>query len=109
MAYIDVDLRDMRQTLGKEVVDMSSLKVKKLNKTTRGIVGNFIIKATDVGNSMQVATQFWKKQGGEYRKLPYKLPSKNLCDFFNEDIYFIPEILKVSNVLSPLPSPVPSV
>jgi hypothetical protein len=109
MAYIDVEVREVKQISGKKFVDLTNLKVKKLNKTTRGIVGHFTVKAADLGNNMQVAIQFWKKQGGEYRQLPYRLPSKNLCDYFNEDDIFMPEILKVSNVSSPLPCPVPQV
>jgi hypothetical protein len=99
----------VKQLSGENIVDFSTLKVKKLNKTTRGIVGNIIIKAADVDNSLQVALQFWTKQGGEFRQLPYKLPPKNLCDFLNEDTMFIPGLVEVSNIPYPMPCPVPQV
>jgi hypothetical protein len=95
--------------LGEKVVDWSNMKVKKLNKTTRGMAGSFIVKSADLDNNMQVLVQFWKKQGGEFRQMPYKFPSKNLCDFFNEDPHFIPGVFEVSNIPSPLPCPVPRV
>jgi hypothetical protein len=109
MAYIDVEVREIKQISGEKFVDLTNLKVKKLNKTTRGIVGHFVVKTADVGKNMQVMVEVWQKQGGEYRKLPYRLPSKNLCDFFNEDVVFMPEILEVSNISLPLSCPVPQV
>lgn len=95
----------MKQISGKEIADFTSFKVKKLNKTARGIVGNIILHASDVDNTMMVEARLSQKQGGEYRRLPYKLPPKKLCDFFNEDVYVFPDVVKVSNVPSPLPCP----
>jgi hypothetical protein len=109
MAYIDVEVREFRQISGAEVVEFSALKIKKLNRTAQGMFINFTLKAADIDNDMQVAVKLSKKQGGEYRQLPYKLPPSDLCDFFNEDKYAMPDLVKVSNVPYPLPCPAPQV
>jgi hypothetical protein len=45
------------------------------------------------------------KQGGEYRLLPYKLPKKPLCDFVNEDAFFLPKAVNVSEIRFPMACP----
>jgi Protein of unknown function (DUF1091) len=71
--------------------------------------GNLTLFASDADNTKQVEAKMWKKQGGEYRLLPFKLPAKNLCDFLNQDTIVIPDMVKVSNIPSPMPCPVPQV
>lgn len=46
-----------------------------------------------------------KKQGGEYRKLPFKLMPKGMCSFINEDEFFFPELNKYSDINLPVPCP----
>lgn len=106
VAYIDVEVRELRQILGVEIVDIKGLKIKKLNKTARGMVGSVIVLASDIDNTLIVEVKLSIKQGGEYRKLPYKLPPTNFCDCINKDVYAFPDLVKVSNIPSPLPCPV---
>ena len=49
------------------------------------------------------------KQGGEYRLLPFKLPKKALCDFVNEDIYFLPKAVNVTDITFPVSCPLETV
>jgi hypothetical protein len=105
-AYIDLEIQDFKQILGGQFSDFSNVRVKKLNKTTRGLFGNINLMVSDFDNSMQVEAKMSKKQGGEYRKLPYRLPPKKLCDFFNEDIFFYPDLVKTSNLPLPFPCPI---
>jgi hypothetical protein len=85
------------------------VKVKKLNKTHRGIIGSFVVNSPDVDNDLMVEARMLQKQGGEYRLMPYNLPKKSFCDFFNEDEVIVPELVKVSNIPKPMPCPVPMV
>lgn len=39
-----------------------------------------------------------KKQGGEYRYLPYTIPPSPYCDALESDKYFYPEIAKYSDL-----------
>ena len=49
--------------------------------------------------------RMYLKQGGEYRELPYKLPKKPICDFVNEDSFFIPKTVNVSDITLPFSCP----
>jgi hypothetical protein len=102
-------LRDFKQISGAEFIDMSELKVKKLNKTHRGLIGSFTVKSSEIDNSVKVKAKLLKKQGGEYRLMPYNLPMKNICDFFNEDIVIVPELAKYSDIPQPVSCPLPAV
>lgn len=86
--------------------DFTSLKVKKLNKTSRGIYGNISLLVNGFDNTMKCEAKMSHKQGGEYRRLPYRLPPKNLCDFLNEDTFFYPELVTVSDIPKPIPCPI---
>jgi hypothetical protein len=106
LAYLDLEVREIKQIEGTGLADFTSFKIKKLNKTTRGIFGTIVVPVADYfDNNLQVGVRLLKKQGGEYRQMPFKLPPKNLCDFFNEDDFFMPDVVAASDVPSPLPCP----
>lgn len=88
---------------------MTGMKIRKVNKTHRGVTGDIVMLVSDVDNEMLVEARLAQKQGGEYRLLPYKLPQKKLCSFFDEDTIFFPEFTKASNISLPFPCPVPKV
>lgn len=89
-------------------MDWTNLKVKKLNKTTRGLVGNVTVhKPLDKSYLVEIA--FFLKQGGEYRKSPYKLAKRSIYDFLKDDEYFYPDMAKVSNFPYPAVDPFPKV
>jgi hypothetical protein len=105
LAYLDIDFQSCEQTVGQNGFSNFGLKVKRVNKTTRGFFGS-VEQLVIADNSYQVSAQLWKKQGGEYRKLPYNFPASNLCDSLSQDSYVFPELAQVSDVDYPLPCPV---
>lgn len=83
-AYFDVQLDrfDVVES-DKEVYDLSNIKVRKVNKI-RSLVGEWIIKQP-TGNDVIFEIKIYKKQGNEYRLLPYKVLPQPLCDVFSAD------------------------
>lgn len=47
-----------------------------------------------------------KKQGGEYRMLPYNIPLTKMCDTLEKDIYIFPELAEASDMPYPISCPV---
>lgn len=70
-------------------------KVKKVNKT-RSIFGSFFYHVP-FGNDIKVEIKTLKKQGGEYRYLPYTLLPGPFCDILGSDKYLYPDIAKHSD------------
>jgi hypothetical protein len=83
------------------------MMVKKINKTSRAIVGTIRVLSSEFDNVAKVELVLFKKQGGEYRKMPYNIPPSACCDFLNKDKNFYPEYVKVSNSPFPMPCPYP--
>jgi hypothetical protein len=81
--------------------------MKKVNKTTRALVGTFQIIYPDFDNNVTAEVLLYKKQGGEFRKLPYNSPPKPICNALNDDIFLIPEFGAASDF--PIPTPCPLV
>lgn len=102
--YLDIEFQSCEQTLGQETFADFGLKVKRVNKTTRGFFGTVVLRVT-ADDSFQASAQLWKKQGGEYRKLPYNFPPGNLCDSLGKDIYVFPELAQVADIEYPVPCP----
>lgn len=48
---------------------------------------------------------FYKKQGGEYRLMPFKSPARNFCDFLNDDLFFYKSFSEVTDFPYPLACP----
>lgn len=63
--------------------DFSQLKVRKVNKV-RSLVGE-IKFFVPFGNDITIEAKAYKKQGGEYRQMPYKFPPMPFCDFLIQD------------------------
>ncbi|KAL7037961.1 hypothetical protein ACKWTF_009418 [Chironomus riparius] len=72
-------------TESPEIADWH-IRVRKVNKT-RALVG-FISIYEPFGNNFLTEYKVLKKQGGEYRYLPYSVPRSPICDFFEKDPYF---------------------
>jgi hypothetical protein len=99
----------VEQFSGEAFVDFTNLKVKKIPGTkSRGLFGSVIVHG-DIDNTFKIMCKFYIKQGGEYRLMPYKFPPQAVLDTFNNDKYFAPDFIKVSNFTQPLSSPVPKV
>jgi hypothetical protein len=102
-------LRDFKQIEGQESYDWSRLRIRKLNKTVRGFVGTIQAISSTIDNNWKVAIQLFKKQGGEYRKLPYNIAQQGFCDFVQHDEHFVPELTKAFKAPYPFPCPHPQV
>ncbi|KAG5678972.1 hypothetical protein PVAND_008587 [Polypedilum vanderplanki] len=72
-----------------------NVKVKKINKT-RSLVGYSLFNAP-VGDDFKVEGKVLKKQGGEYRLLPYNMQPAPFCSTLAKDEYMYPEVAKNSD------------
>lgn len=79
----------------KSFLEAKNLKVKKVNKI-RSIFG-FITLYQPFGNNLIIEAKTLKKQGGEYRYLPYKVPPTPLCDLIIKDKYIYPDFARQSD------------
>jgi hypothetical protein len=99
----------MKQISGFENVDWTGVRVKKINRTARAIVGTVQILKPKLDNDVKVEVQLFKKQGGEYRKLPYNFPRASFCDAVNNDVYLYPDFVEQTDFTRPMPCPVEKV
>jgi hypothetical protein len=83
--------------------------MRKINRTARAIVGTVQVFSAEGDNDVKIEVQLYKKQGGEYRKLPYNFPKAPLCDTINNDDHFYPDVVKHSDMPMPMPCPIPKV
>jgi Protein of unknown function (DUF1091) len=67
--------------------------------------GNYTV-LKPLTNDIDVNIFAYKKQGGEYRLMPYKI-HKRTCDLFQQDIYFYEDMCKYSTHPYPYPCPFP--
>ncbi|KAG5670617.1 hypothetical protein PVAND_000866 [Polypedilum vanderplanki] len=72
------------------------IKIRRVNKT-RAIFGKVLVHVP-YGNDYKVGLKVLKKQGGEYRYLPYRFPNTPFCDAAATDKYIYPEIVKNSDL-----------
>lgn len=54
-----------------------------------------------MGNDFGAEGFAYIKQGGEYRRLPFKVPKKKFCDFFFDEPYFYPDFQKSTDFPPP--------
>lgn len=82
--YFDIQL-DRFEVLyaDPKVVEFNNIKVRKINKT-RSIIGN-ISYHVPIDENMICITKVLKKQGNEYKYLPYRVPPTGLCEVFRSD------------------------
>lgn len=79
------------------------LYLKKVNKV-RKIFGNATWHIA-IDNTFMAERLLYMKQGGEYRRLPYKLPKQGFCDFHNDDKNFYPDLAAHSDFEVPFQCP----
>lgn len=107
--YLELDIQRFEQLSDAKYVDISGLKIRKHNKT-RKVYGNVTMHFDWAGNEVLGEIRAFKKSGGEYRLLPYKLPRTPVCKALNEDIYFYPEMTEMSSFpKKPISCPQPKV
>lgn len=68
------------------------------------ITGKMIFNGI-IDNNIKVECELSTKQGGEYRKTPFKFPERRLCDFLNDDEYFYEEMCQHSTWHKPFLCP----
>lgn len=90
------------------IIDWRDLKIKKLNKTTRGIYGNAIYHAP-IDNTYKFEGTVYIKQGGRYKPLPFKRAPSGFCNFIQRDDQFYPLLAEESEFPFPMPCPLPKV
>ena len=72
-----------------DFADFSSLKVKKVNRK-HVVTGDFHYKK-GLSNDQQCSVIFYKKQGGQYKLMTFRVPAQGCCDFYNLDTYVVPD------------------
>lgn len=71
--------------INKQAFD-HAFPTKKHNKTVRALFGEVIARTTE-GNDVYLEVESFKKQGGEFRKMPYKISKAPFCDVASGDEY----------------------
>lgn len=105
---MDLEFQRSEQISSTDTADFTELKIKKLNKTVRGFRGTILQQIT-LDNSYEISGSFLIKQGGEYRKLPYNVPTKGFCDAINKNKMFADAVAENSDLELPMPCPAPPV
>ena len=79
------------------VVEFSTLKLVKQNRT------HFVVKGKlkllrEFSDDIKIGVEFFQLQGGEYRKMPYKVPVQRFCEFVMNEKLVMPEIFATSDL-----------
>lgn len=109
MAYQEIEWRECKQIkFVPNLINIGDLKVKKINRTTRGIFGT-IIYHVSVDDSFLLEAIISIKQGGEYRRMPFKLAKKGCCSALQDDEIIYPDLAAASDFPEQFPCPLPKV
>lgn len=82
-AYFDVQIDRFEQVESdKSIVDFR-IRVRKVNKT-RSLIGEVVIGKPS-GDDIMFSAKCFKKQGNEYRLMPYRLPPQPMCQLLKHD------------------------
>jgi hypothetical protein len=98
-----MELQRVEQIGDTSCVDFTNLKIRK-NDGKRKMFGFVHFKGL-FDDDVKVVAQAYTKQGGEYRRLPYKIAKKGICAFCKEDSYFLEEMSRDSNFSLPFKCP----
>jgi hypothetical protein len=108
-SYLEVELQKFNQTFSTGAMDTSKIRVKRINGTKeRGMHGPWIIRGP-IDDTYKVKATFHRKQGGEYRLLPYNFPQADYCSTINNDPYVVPDMIEHSNITLPFTCPMSDV
>jgi hypothetical protein len=101
-AYLEVEVQKFNQTFSTGWMDTSKIRIKRINRTKeRGLHGPWIVRGP-IDDTYKVKATIYKKQGGEYRLLPYNFPLADYCSAINSDPYILPDMAAHSNITLPL-------
>jgi hypothetical protein len=108
-SYLEIELQKFNQTFSTGAMDTSKIRVKRINGTKeRGLYGPWIARGP-IDDSYKVKATMYRKQGGEYRLLPYNFPLADYCTALNSDPYVLPDMAKHSNFSLPISCPMSNV
>lgn len=93
----------VEQLSDTSIIDVKGLKTKKDGRD-RKVYGNFSFNVP-IDNTFLIGVELFVKQGGEYRKTPFKLFDTGYCDFTSGDTFFYEELCEVSDLTFPAPCP----
>jgi hypothetical protein len=102
-AHFELTMDRVEQIGDTSLIDWKGLKTKKVGKD-RKFFGNFTNKV-DFDNSYKISVELYVKQGNEYRKTPYRLPTKSYCNFISDDDYYYKEMSEFSDFIYPFECP----
>ncbi|XP_065092166.1 uncharacterized protein LOC135713015 [Ochlerotatus camptorhynchus] len=82
---VQVMYEHFRQINGTDLLDASSVRIRKLNRTTSAMNGTFILKEP-LDNSYKIGISVYYSRLGnnQFIHYPMKVPSIGVCDFFSE-------------------------
>lgn len=99
-------MEKLEQTGSTDFIDSTAVRVRRDGKL-RKIYGKIIVKQ-QLNNSFVAKGRIFMKTGSGWNLLPYKV-DKPVCDFYNDDKFFYPELCKISDFPCPMPCPLPMV
>lgn len=76
----------------KEHVNFDKLKVKRMNRTHHGFLGELEV-FEEFGNQYTITGLIYKQQGYEYRLTPFKLGPLGWCEFIEKYDFLYKEFL----------------
>lgn len=94
---------EFKQISGEEFVDLTGLKVKKVNKE-RKVFGKVIFHQF-FDDSVTLAVEAYVKQGGEYRLMPFKPQAQGVCSYTKHHKQYYDEVVEYSDFPDPAPCP----
>jgi hypothetical protein len=102
-------LQKFEQKFTNGIADLSQIKIKRINGTKeRGMFGICKINGP-IDDSYKYKITGYKKQGGQYRLMPYNFPLAKWCSAINNDPYVVPDIVEHSNMTVPIDCPISNV
>lgn len=106
-SYLEFEMQQLTPLTEPTYLDYRDIRVRKHEKV-RKIFGN-VTHHIDMDNSYTATVELFVKQGGEYRKLPYRLKESPVCDFFQQDTYFYEEMTTMTTYPFPFVCPIAKV
>lgn len=100
---MDLDIQRTEQLNEPTYVDFTKVYLRKVNKT-RKMFGNVTLNIP-IDNTFYAYGQLFRKQGGEYRLMPFRIPKMALCDFVSDEKLYYPELCEYSDFEDPFKCP----
>jgi len=86
-------------------IDLSTMKIKRINKNSGKVIVGSLIFDRDMDETLRVSVELYKKQGGEYRILPFKA-NVTCCSVVSAENEFYAQFGKCHGM--PMKCPIPA-